>query len=75
MKDIENLIAEKVIESINVDLYQKEIDKAVKEYFKSDWFEETFSEALNDVGLGYATGEAVGKKLIPQIKKIKVMID
>ena len=72
---IEAEIVKKVIADMDLSSYEKEINKAVSEFFKSDNFGEILSDCFYDEGVGYELALALSKKVKPLLsKKIKVSL-
>lgn len=76
--NIEKLITQKMLEDTmaNIDLtkYQKYIDKAIEEYFKGGYFQETIQDCLAESDLAYDMANTVSKQVAAAMKKLKITV-
>lgn len=73
--NIAKAIEDKIVSGIDLSAYQKQIDKAVVEYFNSGAFAEEVADSLSEEGIGYDLGKLIADQLKKSMKgKVKFNI-
>lgn len=72
--DINDVIVKKILENIDLSEYEGQIRGAVAEYFDSNHFRDSITEALADSSLAWDIGQEIAEKVSKQIKKLNISI-